>query len=134
MLTLTKYRPNLLWEWDEDLRYFYGKAYSIGGYDVTFSTDAEIVEVQIATGPTLKLNKDLMVFGGPFLHFLNGNADLKGSINGSSGSVSVDLDQESLLGGYIGADLALGQNANIAFEVQATSGNYGMGGQFVWKF
>jgi hypothetical protein len=110
------------------------QTYSIDGYNVTFSTDVEIVEVQIATGPTLNLNKDLMVYGGPFLHFLNGDADLKGSINGLSGSVSTDLDQESLLGGYVGADLALGQNANIAFEVQATSGNYGMGGQFVWKF
>jgi hypothetical protein len=38
------------------------------------------------------------------------------------------------LGGYIGAELGLGQNAIISFEVQATSGSHGMGGQFVWKF
>ncbi|MGB2862279.1 MAG: hypothetical protein WBC05_03050 [Sedimentisphaerales bacterium] len=108
--------------------------YSIGGYNVNFSTDVEIVEVQISTGPTLKLTKDLTFFGGPFLHFLNGDMELKGSIDGLSGSISTDLDQESLLGGYIGAELGLGQNAIISFEVQGTSGNYGMGGQLVWKF
>jgi len=113
---------------------FDGQAYSIGGYDVSFSTDVEIVEVQIATGPTLDLNESITFFGGPFLHFINGDADLKGTIDGLSSSVSTDIEQESLLGGYIGAELKLGENAVISYEVQATSGNYGMGGQLMWKF
>jgi hypothetical protein len=106
----------------------------VGAHNVTLSPEFEIVEVQLATGPTLKLNKDITIFGGPFLYFLNGSADFEGTIDGSSTTVSADLDQESILGGYIGAGLDLGQNANIAVEIQATSGNYGMGGQLVWKF
>jgi hypothetical protein len=113
---------------------FDGKSYSIGDHDVTLSPEFEIYEVQIATGPTLNLNKDLMVYGGPFLYFLSGDADFKGTIDGVATKISADLEQESLLGGYVGVDLALGKNANISFEVQATSGNYGLGGQFVWKF
>jgi len=113
---------------------FDGKGYSVGIYDVTFSPEFEMVEVQIATGPVFQLNEDITIFGGPFLYFLNGEADFEGTIDGSSAMVSADLDQESLLGGYIGAGLDLGQKANISFEVQATSDSYGMGGQLVWKF
>jgi hypothetical protein len=111
-----------------------GKSYAVGEHDVTLSPEWQIYEVQIATGPTLNLNEDLMVYGGPFLYFLDGDADFKGVIDGVGSKISADLEQESLLGGYIGADLALGRNANISFEVQATSGSYGLGGQFVWKF
>ena len=113
---------------------FDGRSYSVGDYDVTLSPELEIVEVQIATGPALKLNKDITIFGGPFLYFLNGDADFEGTIDGSEAAISADLDQESLLGGYIGAELGLGRNAAISFEVQATNGSSGMGGQFVWKF
>jgi len=113
---------------------FDGKSYSVGVHDVTLSPEFKIVEVQIATGPTLKLNEDLTIFGGPFLYFLNGDADFEGTIDGSPETVSADLDQESLLGGYIGAELELGENAILSFEVQTTSGSSGMGGQLVWKF
>jgi hypothetical protein len=34
----------------------------------------------------------------------------------------------------IGAELELGRNVVVSFEVQATSGSSGMGGQLVWKF
>lgn len=113
---------------------FDGKSYPVGVYDVILSPEFEVVEVQIATGPTFKLNDDLTIFGGPFLNFLNGDAEFEGSIDDSSAFFSADLEQEAILGGYIGAGLELGQKANLSFEIQATSGNYGMGGQFIWKF
>lgn len=113
---------------------FDGRSYSVGAHSVTLSSEFEIFEVQIATGPTLELNEAVTFFGGPFLYFLNGDADFEGTIDGSPSTISADLDQESLLGGYIGAELELGRNAVISFEVQATSGSSGMGGQLVWKF
>jgi len=113
---------------------FDGRSYSVGAHAVTLSPEFEIVEVQIATGPTLELNDDITFFGGPFLYFLNGDADFEGTIDGSQTTITADLDQESLLGGYIGAELELGQNVVVSFEVQATSGSSGMGGQLVWKF
>jgi hypothetical protein len=113
---------------------FDGRSYSVSGHAVTLSSEFEIVEVQIATGPTLDLTEDIMFFGGPFLYFLNGDADFEGTIDGSPSTITADLDQESLLGGYIGAELEVGQNVVVSFEVQTTSGSYGMGGQLVWKF
>lgn len=113
---------------------FDGKSYSVGAHSVTLSPEFEIFEVQIATGPTFDLNEDITFFGGPFLYFLNGDADFDGTIDGSAATISTGLDQESLLGGYVGAELDVGQNAVVSFEVQATSGSYGMGGQVVWKF
>jgi len=113
---------------------FDGRSYSVSGHAVTLSPEFEIVEVQIATGPTLELNDDITFFGGPFLYFLNGDADFEGTIDGSQSTITADLDQESLLGGYIGAELEVGQNVVVSFEVQATSGSSGMGGQLVWKF
>lgn len=113
---------------------FDGRSYSVGDYDVALSTDFEMVEIQIATGPTFQINENFTIFGGPFLYFLNGEADFRGTIDGSPTRVSADLDQESILGGYIGAGLELSPKASLAFEVQATSGSYGMGGSFVWKF
>jgi hypothetical protein len=112
---------------------FDGRSYSVGVYDVELSPEFEIVEVQIATGPTITLDENITFFGGPFLYFLNGHADFEGTIDGSPATISADLDQESLLGGYIGVELELG-HAVISFEVQATSGSSGMGGQLVWKF
>jgi hypothetical protein len=113
---------------------FDGRSYSVGAHSVTLSPEFEIVEVQIATGPTLELNDAVTFFGGPFLYFLNGNADFEGTIDGSQSTITADLDQESLLGGYIGAELEVGRNAVVSFEVQTTSGSSGMGGQLVWKF
>jgi len=113
---------------------FDGRSYPVGAYDVVLSPEFEMVEVQIATGPIFQINEDMIIFGGPFLYFLNGDADFDGTIDGSSAAISADLDHESILGGYIGAGLELGPKASLAFEVQATSGSYGMGGQLVWKF
>lgn len=110
------------------------RSYSINGYNVNFSTDVEIYEFQIATGPTYTITDNITIYGGPFLYFLSGDADLEGTIDGSPGTVSTDLEEESLLGGYIGAGLELGPKAVISFEAQTTSGSYGMGGQLVWKF
>ena len=113
---------------------FDGRSYSVGAHSVSLTPEFEIVEVQIATGPTLQLNEDMTIFGGPFLYFLNGDAGFKGTIDGSPTTVSADLDQESLLGGYIGTEFKLGQKAVLSVEVQTTSGSYGIGGQLVWKF
>jgi len=113
---------------------FDGRSYSVGAHAVTLSPEFEIVEVQIATGPTLELNDAITFFGGPFLYFLNGEAEFEGTVDGSQSTITADLDQESLLGGYIGAELEVGQNVVVSFEVQATSGSSGMGGQLVWKF
>ena len=110
------------------------KNYSIDGFDVDASMDIEIVEVQIAIGPTYQPTENLALYGGPFLYFLNGDSDLEGSIDGLPFSVSTDHEQESILGGYIGMQLGVIQNVEFNIEYQATLDSHGFGGQIVWRF
>ena len=48
--------------------------------DTNFSGEAEIKywEVQLAIGPTVELD-NIRLYGGPFLHFVNGDLDISGS-------------------------------------------------------
>jgi hypothetical protein len=106
----------------------------IGGNLVNFAADVELIEVQVATGPTVQLYENIAVYGGPFLYWLDGDADLEGSVNGVPGSVDTDLEQESILGGYIGTQIMLTKRLQLNAEFQTTSGSRGAGGQLVWKF
>ena len=110
------------------------KSYLVNGYDVTLSTDVEVFETQIATGPTVALREDVIVYGGPFLHFIRGDAELKGTIDGIPYEGSPDLEEESLLGAYIGIQIELRKNAYFSAEFQTTDDSYGAGCHLVWRF
>ena len=73
-------------------------------------------EIQIAVGPTYKYN-NISIYGGPFLHFINGDYDIE--IPGII-SASADIEEESVFGGYIGLDAALSENADWRIEFQLT--------------
>jgi len=81
-----------------------------------FSGDLDIYEMQIAVGPSYK-EGNVCVYGGPFLHFINGDADI--SVAGQK--FSHDIEQESEFGGYIGLSAEIAENVNISFEGQFTS-------------
>jgi hypothetical protein len=110
------------------------KSYTIEGFDVDFSMDIEIVEVQLAIGPTLQPTENLAIYGGPFLYFLNGDSDLEGLKDSLPFSISADLEQESILCGYIGMQLAVIENFEFNIEYQTTLESHGAGGQIVWRF
>ena len=109
-------------------------SYSIDGETLGISTDFEIFEVQIATGPTFQPLENVAVYSGPFLYILNGDMELDLSLDGLSGSVSTDLEEDSTLGAYVGTLIALTQNVECIIEYQTTSQSYGVGGQLVWRF
>jgi hypothetical protein len=109
------------------------KSYSLGGYTVSGSAEVEIIEVQVAVGPTVKLREGISIYGGPFLHIIDGDADLK-SIDGWSGTVSTDLEEDSAFGGYVGTQIDLDTNTALNIEGQFTGGGWGVGGGIVWKF
>jgi len=80
-------------------------------------------EMQLALGPSVQVNEDICVYGGPFLHFVE--ADLR---HKSGGSVAeVELEQLFELGGYIGALLNLGSNASLSVEFLITGEAWGAG-------
>lgn len=74
-------------------------------------TKLELYEVQLALGPAVPLSEDVTLYGGPFLHFLEGDLEIKGSRD------EYDLEQKLQLGAYIGALVSLGDpNASLMAE------------------
>jgi hypothetical protein len=110
--------------------------------DTTFTGDVEIDywEVQVAIGPTVEF-ENLRIYGGPFLHFLNGDLTLNGQIADPPGvpdlivvDTSHDIREESQLGGYAGAQWYLDENSSLFTEFQFTSDAWGVGVGTIWKF
>ena len=101
--------------------------------DPVFSGTAEIEiwEVQIAVGPTWRVDDNFRLYGGPFLHFVNGDLDLSGRtvVMGSDISVetSGDIEEESQLGGYAGAHLDVDENTSCYIECQLTGDAWAIG-------
>lgn len=117
------------------------ESYSIMGHTVSLSTDVSLIEAQFAFGPTVEISENFLLYGGPFLRILDGDADIKGTIDGASDTVSTDLEEDSMFGGYIGMQLdikpASGEITNGAYllcEAQFTRDGWGIGAGIGWKF
>jgi len=117
------------------------ESYSIAGHTVSLSADLSIIEAQFAFGPTIEISEGFSLYGGPFLRILDGDADLKGSIDGASDTASTNLEEDSIFGGYVGMQLdikpAPGEITNGAYllcEVQFTGDGWGIGTGIGWKF
>lgn len=102
--------------------------------DSAFSGKADINnlwEVQIAGGPTWRLEKNLRIYGGPFLHFVNGDLDISGSTVDMGTEIhtktSSDIKEKSQFGGYVGAQLDVDQNTSCIIECQITADAWGIG-------
>jgi hypothetical protein len=102
--------------------------------DPVFSGKADINnmwEVQIAAGPTWRLENNLRIYGGPFLHFVNGDLDVSGRTVAMSTEIltkySADIKEKSEFGGYAGAQLDVDQNTSCIVEFQLTSDAWGIG-------
>ena len=110
------------------------KNYLIDGSEITFSASADLFEMQIACGPNYLITDNLSVYGGPFLHFVKGDMELSGSIDGASGRGSCDLKQESEIGAYIGLSAELAKNSDFNIEYQFTGDAQAVGFRFIHRF
>jgi len=79
-------------------------------------TQIEVLEVQLALGPTWQAADYISVYGGPFLHFVDGV--LKGDVYGEKGEY--DLEQESIFGGYIGTQIGVTNSCDLNLEAMFT--------------
>jgi len=92
-----------------------------------FSGDAEIdvEEVQIAVGPTWRVNDSISIYGGPFVHFIDGDLDL--NFRGVYKDTEIllktkgDIEEESQFGGYVGTHLDMDENTSSYIECQLTN-------------
>lgn len=99
-------------------------------YSGTEEIDVEFYEVQFAVGPIYKLKERISIYGGPFLHLLYGSLDGKaeGTVEDASGALrySYDLEEGSILGGYIGAQIDITENSSFNIEYQNTGDAYAL--------
>lgn len=107
------------------------------GHTITGNQEIDVYEIQIAVGPTYEAN-GLTIYGGPFFHFVNGDYDWSGTVAGpvinGSGSFSLDIEEESVFGGYVGISKDLDENTNIGVEFQFTGDAQVVGVRYVHRF
>lgn len=103
------------------------KSYSIAGYNVVFDTDADIFETQLAAGATWKATENIALYGGPFFHWIRGDAELKGTIDGVASRVITDLEEDSVFGGFAGTQISIEKNTTFNIEFQVTEAGNGFG-------
>jgi len=113
---------------------FDDRSYSIAGHNVALSTDIEIFEVQFAVGPAVNVRDNIAIYGGPFLHFLNGKAEQNGTIDGTSSEIDTDLKQDAILGAYVGIKLDITSHSDFNVEFQTTDAGYAVGGKMRYRF
>lgn len=107
------------------------------GHTITGKQEFDVYEIQLSVGPTYE-TEGLSIYGGPFLHLVNGDYDWSGTVTGpivnGSGSFSFDVEEESVFGGYIGLTKELTSNSNIGVEFQFTGDAQAVGLRFVHRF
>lgn len=86
--------------------------------------DINTTEMQIAIGVNYLYSSHVSFYGGPFVHFINGDFDYKFTrITGTvdTGDFTWDIKEGPTYGGYIGAQIKLPKNSSANFEYQKTS-------------
>jgi len=86
-------------------------------------------ELQIALGPSYKEDR-CCLYGGPFLHFINGDAE--GTIAGVP--VSGDFEEDSMFGGFVGAKIEISKNTDLGIEYMFTGSAQAVGLSMLWRF
>ena len=90
------------------------------------NTEVKYYEIQIAVGPTYNMD-GISIYGGPFLHFVEGEIDY-------ASILTSDIKQESIFGGYIGAQFDIAENTSCHIEYQLTGDASAIGAGIVWRF
>ncbi len=100
--------------------------------------EMSVTEIQVAVGPTYKLADHISIYGGPFFHFVVGDLDDKFSEASGGGLLtsqySWDVNESSIFGGYIGAQVDIAENFFFNIEYQQTAAADALSAGFVWRF
>lgn len=102
------------------------------------TADIDFWEIQIALGPTWRANDKLCVYGGPFLHIVDGDLDIRGEMVDMGAEIhmktSGDIEEESQFGGYVGASWDVRKDISCYLEGQFTGDAWGIGLGAVRRF
>jgi len=119
------------------------KYHSTATTNVDETVELDIIEMQIAIGPTYKLDENISIYGGPFWHFI----DLHGSDSHgkrtelwpeqqdiSTDKTSYDVGDISHFGGYVGTQIELTKDNFYNIEYQHTRSADALAMHLFWKF
>jgi hypothetical protein len=95
----------------------------------TFETD--IIEFQLAVGPTYRLREGVAIYGGPFLHFVDGEHS---HVNSGGDKNNYPIEERSSIGAYIGTRIGLAENSAFTVEYQQTGDAWAVAGGICWRF
>lgn len=111
--------------------------------DTNFSGKAEIKywEVQLAVGPAIEFDF-VRIYGGPFLNYIDGDIEISGDSQTTTlmlpqplkESSSLEIDNNTQFGGFLGAQWNLGNNITLITEGQAANDGWNIGISSSWKF
>lgn len=100
-----------------------GQSFGDGSISLTPGVEkAELdwYEIQLAFGPVVQVKDNLCVYGGPFLHFVEGDLEFPWDNN------QYELEQRSEIGAYIGALYNVKANTNLSAEILTTNDAWGI--------
>ena len=107
------------------------------------SVNIEITEIQVAVGPAYEIEDNIIIYGGPFYHYLTGDMEniytgLYTVENNPAGLITMEyswtIRERASYGGYIGTRMELPDNSYINLEFQATGAAYCIGTSVIWRF
>ena len=102
--------------------------------------DIDMVEIQMAAGASYTWEGIISIYGGPFFHFVGGDLDdtVGGSITGLgellNSEYSWDINEDSVFGGYVGAQLEVAEGCSVNVEYQKTAAADAFGASILWRF
>jgi hypothetical protein len=107
---------------------------SSAGYSEKTTYDFETMDLLIAFGPTIDMG-GWQLYGGPFYYYMSGDYSEDGwDSDGWTWDAKADLDNESEIGGFIGAQIPLWDNTELVAEVSFTGDSWAVGTGITWKF
>ena len=101
-----------------------------GGTPWAGDLELDIMQLQVAVGPTYELMDNVCIYGGPFWYYLDGEK----RYYEPGWYEKYDMSNMSDFGGYIGGHVGLGDNLNFNIEYQLTSDDDALGLNLLWMF
>ena len=102
--------------------------------------EIDMAEIQIALGMNCMLSDQVSVYGGPFFHFIDGELyDTFSEVDAETGGLLTseylwNIEQDSVFGGYLGAQMELAENCFLNIEFQHTTAADAFGASIAWRF
>lgn len=101
--------------------------------------EIDLTEVQIAVGAAYTWAERFSIYGGPFLHFVSGDFDdTFSAVDATTGGLLTsnyvwEIDEDSVFGGYFGAQLELTDRCVFNIEYQRTAAADAVGLSLMFK-